>query len=344
MATLSLLIGCGSSKPVSYRPFGKRALLKRTPAPVAPGVVGAQPVAKGSGMAPVRGIEHQEWYLWHSIRGGKSPYGIDKRRWSEYFRDAIGKELARLGVPTSSGPEVSVDIRSLDVDESILGPTTCRLEAHAIVRDGGLQRVYPIAADGMADKPHRCIGRAVAAAVRHIVSAPWLANEVLHAPGGPSTMLAPRERTGLLSGTAGRYNFQLGAQVGANAIRIKTDDGHVNEVVMAYGLVLDLEIRRDFFFSGSVIGDRRTNLAIGVGFSYYLDSSVLLSGSFLAGGVGTDTQEDFDIALGGQLLVGKQWRVLRSTWLGVAARPFALWGFDGNRGYGMALLGTVSVN
>lgn len=327
------LVACGGG-PVPHRPMGDRTLRRHAPVPAAPGVTAVQPVAEGTGRAPVRGIEFREVYL-DSIRGRARPFEMDVRSWSEYFRDALVRELGRAGVATTTGPILHVEVRSLDVDSPFaLGATTCRLEAHVVVRDAVAARVHPVTAEGRADKSHTCIGNAFAALVRHIVGAPWLAT----APPAPVGI----ERARPLPNTAGRYGLQLGGQAGVGAVRTRGTRTST-ELATAYGIVLDLGIRQDLFFTGSVHGESGVSAAIGVGFSYYLDHSILISASFLAGGGSAKTEVEVP-ALGGQLLLGKQWQVSPSVWFGVVARPFALWSLADGRAYGAALLGTFTLN
>jgi hypothetical protein len=342
LGVIALAGGCGSS-PVLYRPMGKRELFEHRPPPVARGVTGVQPVVGGTGLAPVSGIEHRERYIENS-RGFAHPYAIDVARWSEYIKDALASELGRLGIPTTSGPVVHVEVRSLDVDApTILGPTTCRLTADALLRDGGSVRIHPVQADGVAEKSHTCIGRAVAAVVRHIVAAPWLAPEGAAPTGEQLFIRAPPEQAKLLPGTVGRYGMQLALHVGVAGTRFQGDDGKRSELAPSFALNLDFGLVKNLFFSGSIQGEAGGAGGLGVGLSGYIGGSLLLSASFLAGGGNEGTDVELP-ALGGQVVIGKQRKVTPSVWLGVAVRPFALWSLADGRVYGMSLLSTIAIN
>lgn len=319
--------------------MGQRTLLEYRPPPVAPGVTGAQPLAGGAGSAPVRGIEYREVYV-DEIRGPARPFEMNVLSWSEYFRDALARELDRAGSSTTTGPHVHVEVRSLDVDTTFaLGADTCRLVADVVVRAPSSIRTHRVSADGRAEKSHTCIGNAFAAMVRHIVASPWLAADASTASLDPVVT----ERARMLPDTSGRYGMQLGAQVGVGAVRTRGSSGASSELATSYGLVVDIPIRQDFFFTGSVHGELGNSGGVGVGFSFYPQHSYLVSASFLAGGGSRGT--DLDVpALGGQLLLGRQWRVLPSLWLGVAARPFALWSLGEGRAHGVSLLTTITIN
>lgn len=326
------LAACGSA-PVPHRPMGQRTLLEYRPVTATPGIAGVQPTAGGAGRAPVRGIALQRVYL-DEIRGPSQPFEMDVRSWSEYFRDALVREVARAGISTTTGPQVHVEVRSLEVDRPIvLGATSCHLVADVVVQ----QRRVPVRAPGRAEKAHTCIGNAFAALVRHVVAAPWLAPQ----SADPITIAIDRAKP--LPDTDGRYGLQLGAQVGAGTVRTRGAIGSSTELAASYGLVLDLGLRQDWFFTGSVHGEVGSSAAIGVGFSHYARHSVLISASFLAGGGSKGTALEVP-ALGGQLLLGKQFKVSPSLWLGLAARPFALWSLDDGRAYGLSLLSTVTIN
>jgi len=334
---------CGSS-PVRHRPMGKRELREHRPPSPAPRVTGVQPIAGGTGAAPVEGIKHRELYL-DSIHGMPSPYVMDVRRWSEYFRDSLRSEFDRAGVSTATGPTVHVEVRSLVVDRPfVLGATTCLLKAEVIVRASGMARTHPVQAKGIAQKSHTCIGRAVAAAVRHIVAAPWLAEGEFARPAGPSYVHPPVEEAALLPDTLGRYGMQLVGHFGVGGLRLQTSAGDSSHLGWSWALGLDVEVQKNFFFSGSVHVDAGTLAAAGAGFSGYVGGSLLLSASFIVGGAGSDEDEVSLPALGGQLLFGKQFQVSPSLWLGVATRPVAMWSLDGGHAFGMSLLSTVVWN
>jgi hypothetical protein len=266
---------------------------------------------------------------------------MDVRRWSEEFRDSLASELRRAGVSTTTGPLVHVEVRTLDVDSPFaFGASTCRLEANLFVQGPNAVQVFPVVADGRAEKDHTCIGNAFAAMVRHIVASPWLATT----SGGPSTVPTSTERAELLPNTDGRYGLQFSLQMGAGAVRLVGGGSASSELGPAFGIALDLPIRQNFFFTGSVQGERAAG-ALGIGFSHYVASSFLISYSFLAGGDnGSEGTELRVPALGGQVMLGKQWQVSSSFWLGFAVRPWAMWSLDEGRGYGASLFSTVTIN
>jgi hypothetical protein len=313
-----------------------------------------QPTSGGSGTAPVEGIRHKDYFL-GLFRTGSSPYHMAVRAWSDFFAARLTDELTRLGISTAGGPAVHVEVRRLDVSiPKLAGGVTCTLTLDVVVRyPDGEQKVVPVRADGEANGGRVCTGRAANAAVRHILTARWLAGEAATTAVGSAAAVETAE---LLPGTKGRYGTLWSIHVGGGRARLSGADTVEDQArsIFSLGVTFGLSMTKNLFVTANAYAESSTSSpnevtlstgGAGFGAAYYLDRSVLLSAAFMLALPSKDETTPEGPGMGGHLMLGKEWQTSSSMWLGGAVRVFSTWSFeDGSQLLGLALMGTVVFN
>lgn len=357
---LLLVLGFGCGGTATLHPGRQHIALRQTP-PIPRDARVPEPAAGGRGTAPVRGIRHRD-YLLGLFRVGSSPYEIDVRQWSEFFRRGLSAELRKGAVALEPGARLHVEVRSLDVDiPRLAGGVSCTLSVEAILRSAsGGRRVFPIEAAGKANSGPACIARASSGAIRHILHAPWLIGATAAPAPVPSPEPAiergPVERAELLPGTRGRYGTLWSLHLGGGRMRLAGAEGFADQsrTALSFGLTFGIALTRNLFFTSNAYADAAltpegetaiSHGSAGFGAAYYLGGEVLLSAAFMLD-LPSKRDNAFEApGMGFHAMVGKEWQLTSSTWVGGAARPFASWSFEnGARILGLVLMTTVAFN